>query len=303
MAFKESPASFQMIDVTRIAPDPEHPRQQHDATSLKGLVNSIKQKGLIHPVVVRPADAGGVHTLIVGERRWRAAIEAGESAIPALVRNCNADEALEIRIFENLGLGLRQPLEPRDMANALQAVANRFETPDAAAEHFGRNANWLKQATAAANLSPKVNALLDSGKIASTSTALQIDRLVQKDEAQAEVLIETIQQLPQGEKLPKQVVESALVAAGAKRAKKSETAAAAPVRAATATQSRQEGDDTLPPWEEAPTAPSRRRVNPGKIRKVAELLGVADGDEEELLVRLIDEFLNLKGEAAAQDEA
>lgn len=302
MAFKESPATFQMIDVTRIAPDPEHPRQQHDAASLKGLVNSIRQKGLIHPVVVRPADAGGVHTLIVGERRWRAAIEAGESAIPALVRNCNADEALEIRIFENLGLGLRQPLEPRDMANALQAVANRFETPDAAAEHFGRNANWLKQATAAANLSPKVNALLDSGKIASTSTALQIDRLVQKDEMQAEALIETIQQLPEGEKLPKQVVESALVAAGAKRAKKSETAAIRPV-AAPPQATPVKADETLPPWEEAPAAPARRRVNPGKIRKVAELLGVADGDEDEVLARLIDEFLALKGEATAQEKA
>lgn len=300
MAFKESPATFQMIDVSRIAPDPEHPRQQHDAASLKGLVNSIRQKGLIHPVVVRPADAGGVHTLIVGERRWRAAVEAGESAIPALVRQCSADEALEIRIFENLGLGLRQPLEPRDMANALQAVANRFETPDAAAEHFGRNANWLKQATAAANLSPKVNALLDSGKIASTSTALQIDRLVQKDEAQAEALIETIQQLPAGEKLPKQVVETALVAAGAKRAKKSEaTPAARPAAAAQISPAATVADDTLPPWEEAPSLPAKRRVNPGKMRKVAELLGVADGDEDEVLALLIDEFLALKGEGEA----
>lgn len=304
MAFKETPSELKLIDIAHIEPDPAHARQHGDEAGLKGLANSIKSKGLIHPLVVQPADAQGRHRLIVGERRWRAAMLAGEKTVPALVRACPAEECLEIQVFENLGLGVRAPLEPRDMANAIQTIAQRFETKEAAAEHFGRTSTWLNQATAAANLSPKVTALLDSGKISSTSTAIQLEKLAQKNEAKADTLIDQIEQLPEGEKFPKQVVESALSEAGGRRSRKKEEtpqAPAAPVPAATP------GGDGLPPWEEAATAqpagvPSAaptagRRVNPGKIRMVAEILGLSDGDEDEVLARLIDEFLALKGEA------
>ena len=62
-------------------------------------------KGLIHPLVEQPADE---YTLIVGERRWRAAVLAGKRCVPALIRQCAANEVLEIQIFENLGLGMWQ---------------------------------------------------------------------------------------------------------------------------------------------------------------------------------------------------
>ncbi|HJW03300.1 MAG TPA: ParB/RepB/Spo0J family partition protein, partial [Azospira sp.] len=294
MAFKETPPEFKLIDVTLIDPDPEAPRKHGDETGLKGLVNAIKAKGLIQPLVVQPADSAGRYRLIVGERRWRAAVLAGETQVPALVRPCDPQETLEIQVFENLGLGVRAPLEPRDMANAIQTIAERFESKEAAAEHFGRTPTWLNQATAAANLSPKVTALLDSGKISSTSTAIQLEKLAQKNEAKVDTLIEQIQE---GEKLPKQVVESALSAEGIRRSKKvpapEAPPAPAPVLAAPVA-----GDDDLPPWEEAPAAapqaaaPAReRRVNPNKMKMVAEILGLADGDEEEVLARLIDEFL------------
>lgn len=297
MAFKENQPQFQMIDVTLIEPDPAHARRQIDEAALKGLVNSIRKMGLIHPVVVQPANAAGRHTLIVGERRWRAAVMAGEKTVPALIRPCEPGEALEVQVFENLGLGMRSPLEPRDMANAIQTIAERFETREAAAEHFGRAPTWLNQATAAANLSPKVTALLDSGKISSTSAAVQLEKLAQKNEAKAESLIGRIEQLPEGEKLVKKVVDSALSEESGRRKKKEESvleAAPAPVAPATVAAPPDDASD-LPPWEEAP-APSRRRVNPGKIRMVARILGLTDDDEDEVLARLIDEFLALKGE-------
>jgi len=303
MSFKETQTEFKRIDIALIDPDPAHPRKQCDEASLKGLANSIRSKGLIHPLVVQPAGADDRHRLIVGERRWRAAQLAGETTVPALVRACAADESLEIQVFENLGLGLRAALEPRDMANAIQTIAQRFETREAAAEHFGRTPNWLSQATAAANLSPKVSALLDSGRISSTSTAVRLEKLAQKNEARAETLIDRIEQLPEGEKLAKTVVDTALSEEGGRRARKkaageeekSATPAAAPAPAA------------LSPFADAPAAtaftasaptPAReRRVNPGKIRMVAQILGLSDGDEDEVLARLIDEFLALKGEA------
>ncbi len=210
MSFKESPSQFQMIDVSLIDADRAQPRQHIDEASLKGLANSIQSIGLIHPLVVLPADADGRYTLIVGERRWRAAVMAGEKSVPALIRHCEPAETLEIQVFENLGLAMRVALEPRDMANAIQTIAERFETRDAAAEHFGRNASWLTQATAAAKLSPKVTALLDSGKISSTGAAVQLEKLAQKNEVKAESLIGQIEEMPEGKKLSRKIVDSAL---------------------------------------------------------------------------------------------
>ncbi|WP_416242859.1 ParB/RepB/Spo0J family partition protein [Azospira sp. APE16] len=311
MAFKDNPAEFRIIDIALIEPGPDHVRQHFDEASLKGLANSIGRKGLIHPLVVQPADGAGRHALVVGERRRRAALLAGETAVPVLVRACSPEEVLEVQVFENLGLGVRAALDPRDMANAIQTIAERFESKDAAAEHFGRTATWLAQATAAANLSPQVSALLESGKISSTSTAIQLEKLAQKNEAKAETLIGQIAQLPEGEKLPKQVVEKVLVEEGLRRGKKPDTPPQAapdmvPSPAAAQAASPSPATAEVPPWEEAPVAPAapampaapateRRRVNPGKVKMVAEILGLEAEDEEAVLARLIDEFLALKG--------
>jgi ParB family chromosome partitioning protein len=312
MSFKETPSHFQMLDVSLIAVDPARARQNIDEASLKGLANSIQMKGLIHPLLVQPADAAGRHTLIVGERRWRAAVLAGEKSVPVLIRPCPAEETLEIQIFENLGLGMRAALEPRDMANAIQKIADRFETREAAAEHFGRNAAWLTQATAAANLSAKVSALLDSGKISSTGAAVQLEKLAQKNEGKAETLIGQIQELPEGKKLSKKTVDNALSEEGGRRKKKEEAQAALAAARAAAVQTPEKvtlqpaqpaaGEVApLAPWEDAPAAApaARRRVNPNKVEQVARILGLADSDEEEILVQLIDAFLTLKGEDAA----
>ena len=69
MAFKDNPAEFRIIDIALIEPGPAHVRQHFDEASLKGLANSIGRKGLIHPLVVQPADGAGRHALVVGERR------------------------------------------------------------------------------------------------------------------------------------------------------------------------------------------------------------------------------------------
>ncbi|MCB4361893.1 ParB/RepB/Spo0J family partition protein [Quatrionicoccus australiensis] len=306
MAFKDNSAELKLIDIALIEPDPAHPRRHCDEVGLKGLANSIQSKGLIHPVLVRPADAAGRYRLIVGERRWRAAQLAGETQLPALVRACDGDEALEIQVFENLGLGLRAPLEPREMAGAIQTIAERFESREAAAEHFGRNPTWLNQATAAANLSPKVTALLDSGKIASTSTAIQLERLAQKNVAKADTLIDQVEQLPEGEKLSKTVVDRALSEEGLRRSKKKPAVeeAEAPVVTTPAWESPEPVAATTtavsaPVAAPTPQPSASRRVHPSKIRLVAEILGLADGDEEEVLSRLVDEFLAMQGDAGS----
>lgn len=308
MAFKDSLPQFQILELSRIDPDPKHVRQSINEEALKGLVNAIEKLGVIQPLIVRPG-ADGRYVVLAGERRRLAAIQAGETAVPAVIRACTDEEALTVRVFENIGLGVRSALEPRDMANAIQAIAERFESPDAAAQYFGRAPTWLAQATAAANLSEKVSALLDSGKIASTGAAVQLEKLARKNESRAETLIEQIEHLPEGEKASKKLVDAALqqeTGRGKKEVADPEPAAPEPavVEAAPAASAAQPAAEASPPWEEsavskpqaiaAPAAP-RSRVSPGKVKLVAELLGLSEDDEEELLVRLIDEYLALKG--------
>ena len=303
MSFKDSPILFQLIDVASIDPGRGRPRQQVDEASLKGLANSIQRQGLIHPLVVLPARDDGRYPLIVGERRWRAALMAGEKTVPALIRQCDPDELLEIQIFENLGLGLRAALEPRDMACAIQSIAERFASDEAAAQHFGRNATWLKQATAPAKLSAKVSALLDAGKIASTGAAVQLEKLAQKNEDRADTLIGQIDHLPEGQKLSKKAVDRVLSEEGGRRRKKDAATDGALVTPVVAVATA-DGGAGLAPWEDVPEAASvtratRRRVSPGKFERVAQILGLADSDEEEVLVSLIDAFLALKGEGGS----
>ena len=297
MAFKDDTPRLEIVDLGLIDPDPLHVRKAISDEGLKGLTNAVRQLGLIQPIIVRPA-GGQRYQVIVGERRRLAALQAGETAVPVIVRTCSDEEALEIRVFENIGLGVRSALEPREMANAVQAIAARFASAEEAAQYFGRAPTWLAQATAAAKLSEKVSALLDSGKISSTGAAVQLEKLARKNEAKAESLIEQITQLPDGEKISKKVVDDVLSGESGRPRKDEERAVPAQFMPEAAAP--QATADDVPPWEETPAQPStaplapaapRGKVNPGKVKLVAELLGLSEEDEETLLARLIDDFL------------
>jgi ParB family transcriptional regulator, chromosome partitioning protein len=90
-----------VIPVDRIEPNPEQPRLSFDEVTLLELANSIREHGVLQPILVRPLGPNR-YQLIAGERRWRASIGAGLSTIPALVENIDDDTALEISIIENL---------------------------------------------------------------------------------------------------------------------------------------------------------------------------------------------------------
>lgn len=312
MAFKDSPCQFQMLDLERIDPAPDHVRKRIEEESLQGLINAIGKFGLIQPIVVRAE--GDRFRVLVGERRRQAARLAGETRVPVLIRDCDNDEALEIRVFENIGLGVRSALEARDMANAVHRIAERFASPEEAATYFGRAPTWLAQATAAAKLSEKVTDLLETGKIGSTGAAVQLEKLARKDEAKAESLIEQISNLPEGEKISKKALDHALAESNSRLRKDpaddgSTSAEALPeALGAPAPDTAPSGEATQPaPWETQPQ-PTRNapeataaenlqrtpRVHPGKVKLVAELLGLEAADEETILACLIDEFIALK---------
>lgn len=115
------------LEVSAIEPTGLQPRQDFDSKALEGLAQSIRSRGLMQPVVVRPKKdvSQGVvkYELIAGERRWRAARLAGLERIPALVREMDDREALEVGLIENLQ---RQDLNAIERARAFAELAGRF---------------------------------------------------------------------------------------------------------------------------------------------------------------------------------
>ena len=113
--------TIQQVDLASIVPSPLQPRKDFAAEALSELVESIRQHGIIQPLVVRPV--GGRHELIAGERRWRAAQEAGLSKVPIITRTATDLEVLELSLIENLQ---RADLNPIEEALAYARLANEF---------------------------------------------------------------------------------------------------------------------------------------------------------------------------------
>ena len=105
-------SGVRVIPIAQISPNPQQPRLAFDATSLEELAASIREHGVLQPILVRPR-GNNEYELIAGERRWRASKTAGMATIPALVEDIDDDTALEIAIIENLQ---REDLSPLDEA-------------------------------------------------------------------------------------------------------------------------------------------------------------------------------------------
>jgi ParB family transcriptional regulator, chromosome partitioning protein len=110
------------IDV--LAPNPDQPRRQFDMALLEELADSIRAKGVLQPIVVRPEEgAGERYQIVAGERRWRAAQMAGLHQVPALVRTLSDSEVLELAIIENIQ---REDLNAIEEAASYRSLIDRF---------------------------------------------------------------------------------------------------------------------------------------------------------------------------------
>lgn len=113
--------AVQSIDIAQIKPHPEQPRRHFDADALQELADSISKRGVIQPIIVRPF-AGG-YQIVAGERRWRAAQKAQLHRIPAIVRDFDEAETLEIALIENIQ---REDLNPIEEAEAYRKLIAEF---------------------------------------------------------------------------------------------------------------------------------------------------------------------------------
>ncbi|WP_328389642.1 ParB/RepB/Spo0J family partition protein [Nocardia sp. NBC_00416] len=131
-------AVYREIAPDRIEPNPKQPRQYFDDEALAELVHSVREFGLMQPIVVRELESGGDrYQLIMGERRWRACQKAGLEAIPAIVRETNDDAMLRDALLENIH---RVQLNPLEEAAAYQQLLEEFGvTQEELAARLGRS--------------------------------------------------------------------------------------------------------------------------------------------------------------------
>jgi ParB family chromosome partitioning protein len=156
-------ASLVELPLASIAPNPDQPRAAIEPEALAALAASIRATGILQPVVVRPADPGGTHRLIAGERRWRAAELAGLERVPAVVRPVDARESLELALVENL---VREDLNPIDVAQACACLIEDFgQSQTELAERLGRSRPAISNLVRLLELPAAVQDLIVDGSL------------------------------------------------------------------------------------------------------------------------------------------
>lgn len=174
------------IRINDIVPNRYQPRRNFSPTELAELTASIKETGLLQPIVVR-RKGDGIFELISGERRWRASKEAGLETIQAVLRNCSDQESLLLALVENLQ---REDLNPMEIARAYVRMMNEFGlTHDVIAQKVGCDRSSVANSVRLTNLHPAVQELVENGELSaghakvilgleSTETQLRVARTV-----------------------------------------------------------------------------------------------------------------------------
>ncbi len=158
----KSDGELAQLAVGSLRPGKYQPRTRMDQASLAELADSIRARGILQPVVVRPVDDGG-YEILAGERRWRAAQIAGLERVPALVREVADDVALGIGLIENIQ---REDLNPIEEATGLKRLIDEFRlTHDEAAKAVGRSRSAVTNLLRLLDLARAVQDMLLEGRL------------------------------------------------------------------------------------------------------------------------------------------
>jgi ParB family chromosome partitioning protein len=154
--------ALQTLAIDRVQPGKYQPRTQMDETSLDELAASIREHGVMQPILVRPVE-GGRFEIVAGERRWRAARRAGLAEVPALVKAVPDQSALALALIENIQ---REDLNPLEQANGIARLIDEFGlTHDAAAKAVGRSRSAVTNLLRLRELAKPVQAYLMNGQL------------------------------------------------------------------------------------------------------------------------------------------
>lgn len=179
-----------MVPLASVEPDPSQPRSTMG--DLEELANSIRDKGVLEPILVRRSKSGDQEreglVIISGERRYRAALQAGLIEIPVIEMDVEEDEALEIALIENLQ---RKDLTPFEEAEGYRALADRFGyTQEQVARAVGKSRTLVTESLALLQMSNRVRETAQALGIQTKSTLLEI--LKAEDEEEMVQLLEEV---------------------------------------------------------------------------------------------------------------
>ena len=149
------------VEIGQIRPNPNQPRKEFDEVRLEELALSIKEHGIVQPIIVRKVDDG--YEIVAGERRWRAAQLVGLTKVPALVREFTEAERMEIALIENLQ---REDLNPLEEAEAYRTLLESFGlTQEALAKKLGRSRSQVANTLRLLQLPEQVQDEIRAGRL------------------------------------------------------------------------------------------------------------------------------------------
>ena len=159
-----APKAETLIPIEKVFANPNQPRRSFDDSKLEELAASIKEKGIIQPLIVRPSpNTENAFEIVAGERRWRAAQIAQLHEVPALVREFTETEVLEVAIIENIQ---RADLNPVDEAAGYQSLIDQFgHTQEQMAQVLGKSRSHIANLLRLLNLPADVLSLLEDGRL------------------------------------------------------------------------------------------------------------------------------------------
>lgn len=150
------------LRTSEIEPNRTQPRKKFNDEAINNLADSIKEHGILQPVLVRPMDDGS-YQIVAGERRWRAARRLGLDEIPVVIKELSDFESAQIALIENLQ---RENLNPVEEAMGYKELIDKFDmTQDAVAKTVGRSRSYIANAVRILALPERIISLLENGEI------------------------------------------------------------------------------------------------------------------------------------------
>lgn len=155
-----SASGVELIKISEIEPNKNQPRRDFDQTALEQLADSIREHGIIQPLVLRPLTAGG-YQIVAGERRYRASRMAGLNEVPAVIKELTDTETMEIALIENLQ---REDLNPVEEALGYQELMEKYDfTQDAVSKSVGKSRPAIANSLRLLNLPEEVLDMVRDG--------------------------------------------------------------------------------------------------------------------------------------------
>ena len=200
------------VPIERIDPNPAQPRTRFEQSALDELTASVREHGVLQPILVRPIDDTGRYQLVAGERRWRAAKAGGLATIPALIEELDDDTALEIAIIENLQREDLSPLEEAVMYDRM--IKEHGYSIRRLAQKLGKDKGYLENRLRLAGAPPEIQDLVSVRKdtVSHAYELLKVEdprkrRRLAEQVARGELTLVRLRERVEGRRRPRRVVE------------------------------------------------------------------------------------------------